>query len=390
MSIYIRELARELTLHGAEVDIFSRTHGPRDSRIVTIAPHARLIHLDAGPPETPKDQLRNYIPEFIHNLQEFVYQENSQYDVIHSHYWLSALAGLPLARNWDIPHISTFHTLQMIKLMALPEERPDNTRAPSEEKIAKSTDAIIVSDSHEKEFLMHFYGVLPSRIHIVPCGVDTALFHPMDRSQSKQAIGTDGKPLVLFVGRLDPLKGTDLLLYAISMLNETSDSELLIVGGESQEEPEMERLKGLTKQLGLTDLVRFEGSIPHNKLPLYYNAAEVLVMPSYAESFGLTALEAMACGTPVIAARVGGLASLINDGSTGYLVPWHRPDAFAQRLEVLLTNPHLRDAMGKAALKRAEQLGWDKLAKRVLVIYKKLMEQFPESAIVTKQCVNYR
>jgi D-inositol-3-phosphate glycosyltransferase len=242
-----------------------------------------------------------------------------------------------------------------------------------ERRIATTADAMVVSDQHELEALVRLYGAPRSRIKVIPCGVDANLFRPLDRRQARDRLGLDGGPALLFVGRLDPLKGLEVLLRIIAALEEPA-LRLLIVGGDPEGQAEGHRLAALASEMGLTQQVRFEGVVPHEGLPLYYNAADALVMPSYYESFGLAALEAMAGGTPVVAARVGGLASLVKDWDTGCLVMGHCPDSFAQRLEVLLRHPDLRDSMGQAALRYARGLTWGAVAREMLALYAKLQD----------------
>ncbi|MQF83155.1 glycosyltransferase family 1 protein, partial [SAR202 cluster bacterium AD-802-E10_MRT_200m] len=332
MNVYVQSICQELAQQGVKVDIFARLHDETDPLIIDISPNARLIHIEAGPPETPKQDLYPYLSTFIENLQIYCQQAGNEYDLLHSHYWLSALVGEQVTRNWGIPHVTTFHTLAKVKAMAQAESQEPLLRSDAERYISDTSDALIVSHNHEHEALVQLYGATSDKIYVVPCGVNTDLFHPMSQKQSQQALGLTGRPVVLFVGRADPVKGADLLLRAVATMEEDQEADILMVGGNPEKDPEARRLQQLSESLGLSGKVRFEGIIPQEKLPLYYNAAEMLVMPSYSESFGLVALEAMACGTPVIAARVGGLPSLVKDGDSGYLVPWHCPEPYATRI----------------------------------------------------------
>jgi D-inositol-3-phosphate glycosyltransferase len=371
MNVYVLYLTRWLAKLGVEVDIFSRRHDPSDPQIEIIAPGARLIHLDAGPPQATKEELSQYLPIFQSKLEEFARAEASTYDVIHSHYWLSGHVGMALAETWGVPHIATFHTLAEIKRLVLGEGVDAPQRAATERRVATNAQAIVVSDQHEVDALVRLYEAPRQSIHVIPCGVDAALFRPMDRRQAREALSLDGNPTLLFVGRLDPLKGLDVLLHIIAAL-EDSTVRLLVVGGDPATGAEGRRLAALAETLGLAAQVRFEGVVPQENLPLYYNAADALVMPSYYESFGLAALESMACGTPVVAARVGGLASLVRDWDTGCLVAGHCPDSFAQRLEVILRHPDLRDSMGQAARRYAEEFSWSAVAREMLALYQGL------------------
>jgi D-inositol-3-phosphate glycosyltransferase len=381
MSVYVRNLAFELASIGVETDIFSRRHDPLDPTIVEITPGARLIHIDAGPALLSGEQLPQYLPDFYFNIQEFAHGEKRRYDLIHSHYWLSGRVGKILSHAWKTPHVATFHTLAEIKRMVQPKNGDLVERSKREWSIASTADATIVSDAHEREALVSLYGVHSERIHVIPCGVDTTRFFPMARYKALQALGLPETPLVLFVGRLDPVKGLDLLLHIIGGMGEWQDLRLLVVGGNPEQEPEAARFWQLSQDMGLGGRVRFEGIVPHEKLTLYYNSATALIMPSYYESFGLVALESMACGTPVVAARVGGLASIVRDWETGCLVQGHCPAPFIQRLEALLSHPELQHSMGKTARQYALRFRWDLVARRTLEVYQQLerVQSFAQS-----------
>jgi D-inositol-3-phosphate glycosyltransferase len=372
MSVYVLHLAQELARTGVEVDVFSRRHDSQDPAVVDISPGARLIHIEAGPPQLPRAQLPLHLRDFYCNLRQFVGQEGRRYDLVHSHYWLSGRVGQVLAQGWETPHVATFHTLAEIKRLVQGNTGDPVQRAHREGRIAATADAIIVSDAHEREALVRLYGAQAGRVHVIPCGVDSLRFQPMEHQVARQTLELPENPLILFVGRLDPLKGLDLLLHIVAGMEEWRDLRLLIVGGDPEQEPEAARLRQMAQEMGLGERVRFEGAVPQEQLPLYYNSAAALVMPSYYESFGLVALEAMACGTPVVAARVGGLASLVRDWDTGCLVPGHCPAPFIQRLETLLSHPDLRRSMGEAAHRYARGFGWDTVARRTLDVYQQL------------------
>ena len=373
MNVYVRYAAAELAQLGARVDIFSRRHDTADPQVEEIAPGARLVHIDAGPPQTTKEELYQFLPDFYHGLQAFAAADGARYDVIHSHYWLSGRVGMALGRRWGIPHAATFHTLAETKRLVMGEGVDVPQRSPAERRIASRSEAVVVSDQHEVEALVSLYDAPRDRIRVIPCGVDASLFYPRDRGEARNQLGLDGRGVLLFVGRFDPLKGLDVLLHVIAAMDEPAP-QLLIVGGDPADHAEGRRLAALTSRLGLDERVRFEGAVPQERLPLYYNAADALVMPSYYESFGLAALESMACGTPVVAARVGGLASLVRDWDTGCLVTGHCPDTFAQRLEAILGHPDLRETMGQAARKYARELTWGAVARELLGLYRELLD----------------
>jgi len=373
MSVYIRSLAQSLGQHGVQVDVFARQHDPQDPLVVAMGEGSRLIHVEAGPTEALKTDIPEYLPTFIENVQSFVAEEGTDYDLVHSHYWLSGPAGIALAQTWNKPHVATFHTLAEVKRQARSGIEDPIERSATERWIAAETDAIVVSDGHERDFLARLYDAPLEKIAVVPGGVDIDLFHPRNQDEARTRLGLNGDKVILCVGRLDPLKGVDLALTSAALLEDREHINIVLVGGDLEKDPEVQRLADLVDAWGISDHVRFEGAVPHDELPWYYSAADVLMVPSYYESFGLVALEAMACGTPVIAARVGGLPSLVRDGETGYLVPWHCPEPFAERLEVLLAHDDLREHMGQAAYQHAQGMAWDAVAQRFISLYEDLV-----------------
>ena len=242
-----------------------------------------------------------------------------------------------------------------------------------------AADAIVVSTEQEKEDIARLYRAPRGKIQVIPAGVDLDLFKPMEKAQTRQSLGVTENRVILYVGRIEPLKGIDILLNAVASLEDKTDTRLLVVGGQPGHDDELARMKSLAAQLDIADMVTFTGAVPQTELPRYYGAADVFVLPSHYESFGLAALEAMACGVPVVASRVGGLKTFVKDGKTGYLIPWRCPEPFAQRLSILLANPALRESMGVAA--RAEALGrsWSGVASELLDFYSCLMGEPWES-----------
>ena len=380
MNVYVLQVAKEFARRGNKVDVFTRCHDPRDPQIVDLGDGARVVHLKAGPLSETKEALYQYIPEFLNNLLAFQRSEETLYDLIHSHYWLSGRVGIALSQNWKVPHVTTFHTLAKTKLQARAGESETDLRVSVERRVMRSADAIIVSTAQERDDLARLYQTSPHKVRIIPAGVDLGLFQPLDKNHARKELGLREKKVILYVGRIEPLKGLDILLNAVAMLEDTSDTRLLIVGGKPGLDKELDRLKLLANQLGIADFVTFTGALGQTELPKYYSAADVFVLPSYSESFGLVALEAMACGTPVVVSRVGGLKTFVKDGETGYLIPWRCPEPFAQRIEVLLTNPPLREMMGKAAAAKARQMSWGGVANSMLDFYSSLLDDTWESA----------
>ena len=371
MNIYVLETARRLAARGVQVDVFTRRHDPRDEQVTALAPGARVVHLDAGAPAAPKEAIYGLLPEFCERLSGFSADEGLRYDLVTSHYWLSGLVGQHLRHAWGVPHVTSFHTLAEIKRRARPGESEVPQRVDKEREIATTADLIVAWSLHERDAIVNYYGARPERVAIIPPGVDTTRFRPLDQVRCRAKLGIDGERVLLYVGRLERLKGVDILLRAMSQLEHSAGVKLLIIGG-SANSPELARLQRVAKDLRIDRQVRFLGTVPHAELPVYYNAADVCVLPSYYESFGLAALEAAACGKPVVASRVGGLPSVVLDGRTGYLIAWRCPGPFVERLELLLTNDHLRRDMGAAARAHAATLTWDVAAGRLLNAFQQL------------------
>jgi D-inositol-3-phosphate glycosyltransferase len=269
-----------------------------------------------------------------------------------------------------------FHTLGEVKNRARISEEEPRVRIHHERNIARRATAIITASDHERLLLERYYGADDARMHTIPCGVNLDLFRPADRETSRRALGLDPfRPVILWVGRLEKLKGVDILVGALAQV-ERPDFTLLIVGGDDRAHGLRRELEFQAAELGILGNVRFEGAVAHDELPRYYSAADVCVVPSYYESFGLVAVEAMACGTPVVASRVGGLVSTVQDGVSGYLIPWRCPEPFAEKLEVLLNNPELRDNFGRAARKSVERFRWRSVALQVASVYDQAVAEY--------------
>ena len=379
MNVYVLQIARELARRGILVDVYTRRHDPDDPQVVELSEGARVVHIEAGPLEAAKESLHEYIPEFISNLTGFQRSSGLTYDLIHSHYWLSGQVGEVLSDRWNIPNVVTFHTLAKTKLRARAGERESQSRVAAERVLGKSADAVVVSTAGEREDLMSLYGVPPRQVHVVGAGVDLGLFQPMDREAARRELGFPESSIILYVGRIEPIKGLEILIGAMPLMEDLEDTRLLIVGGSSGHDAELERLRAVADRMGVADNVTFVGSVEQSVLPAYYSAADVFSLPSYYESFGLVALEAMACGTPVVASRVGGLKSFIEHGKTGYLVPWQCSEPFAQRIGILLDNPSLRQRMGEAARAEAMRMGWSSVAVNMADFYASLLGGSVES-----------
>jgi len=340
MSVYVREVAHELGKQGILVDVYTRVHDPRDKQIIKLGQNAQLIHLRAGEDENiHKLAVYPHLPDFAHNLESFRKHNDLQYDLVFSHYWLSGWVGETLKRWWNIPHVTMFHTLGAVKKsIGIGEDEPE-LRLETERHLARNCHHVIATTGKEKDDLVWRYGASPERIGVVPCGVNLDLFQPMNKEKAKRQLGFGDDKIILFVGRIEPLKGIDQLLRAMAYLQNGQRPRLVIIGGDDHSQYEMERLRRLTWRLGIGGSVSFLGLMKHEKLPYFYSAADVCVIPSYYESFGLVALESIACGTPVVATNVGDLRSIIRQGETGYVVMDNTPHHLAQKIAWLLSKP---------------------------------------------------
>ncbi len=373
MNVYLLQVARQLGRAGVRVDIFTRHHDPADPQVISIGENARVVHIRAGSTGERKENLHEAVPEFVANLRDYVRLCGARYDLLHSHYWLSGLAGMQLSQALGVPHVATFHTLGKLKLQARPGESEPAVRIDGETTLLRSVDGVVVSTRAEAEEITRLYGVYPGRVAVIAPGVDLDVFWPRDRALARERLGVNEPGVVLYVGRLEPLKGLDILVRAVADLAMADATRLLVVGGDPDSDELVGELEALARSVGVAGRVTFAGSVPQRDLPWYYSAADVLVLPSHYESFGMVALEAMACGTPVVVSRVGGLKTFVRNGESGYLVPWRCSDPFSQQIEMILANPSLRRAMGDAALIAARGMGWSRVSSRLMDFYNSLI-----------------
>lgn len=374
MNVYVRQTARELGRMGVRVDVFTRSQNPTIPRVVALGPGARVVHLPAGPEAPmPREAVHRHLDQFAAGVEAFAREQSIRYDLIHSHYWLSGVAGLRLREAWGTPLVQMFHTLGRLKnaVAQSPDELEPSLRIDEEARIVAQADRIVAANVVERAHLVWYYGARTDRIAVIPCGVDTELFQPMDPAKAKDLLELPPDPLLLHVGRLQPIKGLETLLEAMTAVPEPA--YLLIVGGE-QDEPENGHGAAMRQQvaaLGLEKRVRFLRAQPQRRLRLFYAAAAATVMPSYYESFGMVALEAMACGSPVVASRVGGLTTTVLDGVTGRLVPEADPAALAAAITGLLEGPEGR-RLGQQATRWAAEHRWPCVAEAVCRLYSQL------------------
>ena len=373
MNVYVRELSRALGDAGTPVDIFTREH-EYGHGVAEIAPNVRVIHLPGGPRAAAVGELYPHLPRFLREMQAFRRRDGApDYAVVHSHYWFSAWLGQRWTQSLGIPHVVTFHTLGLIKMQSRAGESEPPERQAAEREAMLSADRIIAFSGHERDAMARLYGADPARVTLAPCGVDLAKFRPLNQQEVRQRLGLNGEKVLLYVGRVEPLKGLDLLVETAAQMEAGEGNvRMMVVGGGGPGEPETIRVRRLAEERQVDGLIDFVGRVDHDDLPLYYNAADVCVVPSYYESFGLVALESMACGTPVVATRVGGLPTIVQHGHTGYLKSWRCPEAFANSVEMILASAGLQESLGAAARRRAELMGWSNVAALISGEYRAL------------------
>jgi D-inositol-3-phosphate glycosyltransferase len=383
MNVYVRDLSRELARRGHHVDVYTRSQNPAVPRISQgLGAGARVIHLPAGP-EQPYDKHRVYdhLPQFVQGALAQAAADDVEYQILHSHYWLSGAAARELRRHWGTPIVHMFHTLGRMKNIVAqkrPGEQETSRRVAVETDIVNFADALVAATPAEENQLTRLYGADGDKIHVISPGVDIERFHPVPAANAKERIEICPEHrMILFVGRIEPLKGIDHLLQAITRVVERRPELreglcVPIIGGAVDpihEDDEMVRLRDLREALGIGDVVTFLGSRNQDTLQYYYSAAEMVVMPSDYESFGMVALEAMACGTPVIASDVGGLAFLVKDGRTGYRVPAGDTEALADRISHVLSDELSRRRIGQRAACWAESYAWPIIAEQIEAVY---------------------
>ena len=371
MNVYIREFVSSLTQAGVSCDVFVRRWAEELEPVVVVEPGFRVIHVPAGPCDLAKEQLPGIVDEFTAWMEQWLTE--NPVDVLHANYWLSGVVGHLLKHPLELPLVTTFHTLARVKA-EMGDEEP-RERIDAETKVVACSEVLIANADEEQRQLVELYDADPDRIEIVAPGVDRAFFSPGSSEGARTAIGYEGGPLALFVGRIQPLKGVDIAVQALAQLDDPTTT-LMIVGGASGQEgdEEVARIMAMIDDLDLTERVQFVDPQPHYALSTYYRAADVLIMPSRSESFGLVALEAAACGVPVVAAAVGGLRTLVQDGVTGYLIDVRDPAEYARAMNKILGDREHAAALGAAAAVTASRYPWSGLAGRLSGIYTDLVE----------------
>jgi D-inositol-3-phosphate glycosyltransferase len=381
MNVYIRSVAERLAGQGVEVDLFTRCRGGATHEVREIAPGIRVVSAKAGPCHPlPKSAVQRYLPEFLGGVLRVAREEGNHYDVIHSHYWLSGWVGRATKEILGVPLVASFHTLGKVKNYSLARgESPEPfERLQGEERVIGEADIVLAPTPEEAGQLVGLYGADPERIRIVPPGVDHSIFMPSDKAEARARLHLSGLRLALFVGRLQSHKGPDVALRTLAEVvarspETTQDLVLAIVGGPSGENAgaEVARLMELASALGVADRVMLFPPQPHARLADFYSAADVVLVPSRSESFGLVALEAQACGTPVVAAAVGGLRTVVRGG--GLLVEGHDPSDHADAVLAILGDPVFAASLGSAGARGSMGFSWDATTSEVSAVYRELL-----------------
>ncbi|TAN33341.1 glycosyltransferase family 1 protein [bacterium] len=380
LNVYVHEVASAFSDQGIATDIFTRKQSPDDPEVESLAPLSRVIYLPAGH-DLDKYSLYNEVPSFATRILDFAAREQIDYDLLFSHYWLSGEVACLLRPELALGWAHVAHTLGLVKNRTLASgARPEPAlRIRVEGEIAQQADLLIASTADEGQEIVGGYSADPERVFIVPPGVDPTTFQPMDRADARRQIGYGSGRMLLFVGRLERLKGVDVAIRALALLRDRQhdDVRLLILGEDSRDgdESEKDRLKAVASGLGVRDRVTFAGSVAHHELPYFYAAADVCVMPSYSESFGLVGLEAQACGCPVVASGVSGLRSVVRDEVSGYLIAGHDPAVYAERIGRLLADRELAQQMGRRGRLLAQRFSWTRTADRLEELFDGVIER---------------
>jgi glycosyltransferase involved in cell wall biosynthesis len=389
-NVYVRQVGLALAKQGWIVDMFARRISPEQAAVVQHAPNCRTIRLTAGPAKfIPRDEVFGYLPEFVQQILAFQQKEGYQYPLVHSNYWLSSWVGMELKKHQPLCQVHTYHSLGAVKYRTI-DNLPNiaSTRLAVEKACLETADRIVATSPQEQEHMRQLVST-KGRIEIVPCGTDIERLGSLERLAARQELDLPAEAkVVLYVGRFDQRKGIETLVRAIAQSTHhgNSDLRLMIAGGYRLGESdglEFERIKGLVTELGIEDIVTFPGRLTESDLPIYYAAANVCVVPSHYEPFGLVAIEAMACRTPVVASKVGGLQFTVIPEITGLLVPPQNDTAFAQAIDRILGDTAWGEELGNMARQRVEiALSWDSVASRLSALYNNLLA--PKAPVSTK------
>jgi D-inositol-3-phosphate glycosyltransferase len=386
MNIYVLELSKAIAKRGYFLDIFTRSQDENSPRVVNVNDHLRVIHMPAGPEEScSKKLIEQYIPEFLKNFYDFVKKENISYQIVSCHYYLSGIIGMDIKKQFNIPLVMTFHTLGLMKNLVArsAEERESKERIETELILVKKSDLVIATGETDAQYIQYLYNGDPEKIAVITPGVDLNLFKPTDKIEAKKAIGASfDEKLILFVGRIEPLKGVDVLFYALKILL-TAHPELKlcvwVVGGDISQDAsewpeELKKLSVIREELGIHTSVKFVGRKKQEELPPYYNASDIMVMPSHYESFGITAVEAMACGIPVITTDVTGVSKLIDKKHSNLITSANNPIGLAKRMKLLLCDEKEYAKVSSSVARSVRDLTWDNAADQFIKFCKSCSE----------------
>jgi len=392
-NVYVAELAKQLAALGYDIDIYTRNDSPGIEKIVLLAPGVRVIHVNAGPAcFLPKEDLWRYMPDFRDSMLGFMQREKLSYDLIHANFWMSGWVALEIKEILGIPFAITFHALGYIRKLYQHDDKFPAIRISVEKAIAKYADTIIAECPQDKQDLLNHYMAPEERIAIVPCGFSKKEFQPVSKSYSRKKLGLDqDEKIILQLGRMVARKGIDNVIRATSLLCKSNAStRLLLVGGDFEnpdisDNAELNRLKSIVKSEGIGHAVTFTGRKDRNVLKYYYSAADVFVTTPWYEPFGITPLESMACGTPVIGSNVGGIKYSVEDGKTGFLVPPEDAALLADRIRNILSDDNMRQSMRIESIKRVNTMfTWQKVAMLIREQYKRIIAPVPRELVSVK------
>jgi D-inositol-3-phosphate glycosyltransferase len=382
MNVYIHELSQTMAKRGVDVTVFTRRADTETPEISEVSPSYRVVHIPAGPAtDLPIADMARHVTEFTENTMKWIDAAGAHPNVVHSHYWLSGWVGVILKERLSAPLANSFHTLGRVQDLNRRADEPLSSpvRTLTEQEVIAQSDCVIASTPHEFDDLLEHYGAQPERLCTSPPGIDHELFSPGDKCDARRWLGLPETPLVLFVGRIQPLKAADVAIEAVARLEPVDGHfpHLVVIGGPSgpQGDTELQRLHDAVAELGVADRVHFLPTQPHRSLRDFYRAADVLIVPSRSESFGLVAAEAQACGLPVVAAEVGGLPYAVADGKSGLLVAGHDPQDYTTALTKILSDQGLAGTMSQEAARFAERFSWPATADRLLELYAGIQPQ---------------
>lgn len=392
MNIYVLELSKALAKKGYYLDIFTRSQDEKSPLVVQVNEQVRVIHVPAGPQEPKsKKEIEQNIPEFLEHFYAFVEKENISYQIVSCHYFLSGIAGLDIKKKLGIPLVITFHTLGLMKNLVArsDEERESKERIETELLLVREADQVIATGERDAQYIQYLYDGDPEKIVVLTPGVNLTLFQPKDKIAAKRVIGANTQEkLILFVGRIEPLKGVDVLLYALKILLSSHHGLKVcvwIVGGDISKDTEdwpkeLKKLADIREVLNIHTSVKFVGRKEQEELPPYYNAADLMVMPSHYESFGITAVEAMACGVPVITTDVTGVSKLIDKQHAILITSANNPISLAQKITKLLCDEKEYREVSHSVAQNVQDLSWDTAADHFIGLCKSCSNESVEAA----------